>query len=90
MFMAIPGVYVLSINVDSLRGNPVRFLAYDKTQPSRDDSAIYESLNVEEEVLNPGIAGSSRTRKSVGGLVCEKSTIIVPGSMPSYSCSLAN
>lgn len=89
LVMELPGIYVLTVNVDSLRGNPVRFLAYDKAQPSRDDGAIYESLNVEEEVLNPGITGSSRTRKSVGGLVCEKSTIVVPGSMPSYSCSLA-
>jgi hypothetical protein len=84
------GLHVLTVNVDSLSGNPVRFLAYDKAQPSRDDGAIYEALNVEEEVLNPGIAGASKTRKSVGGLVCEKSTLVVPGSLPTYSCSLAN
>ena len=51
------------------------------------DEAIYESLNIAEEVLNAGIAGSSRTRKAVGDLTCYRSMLIFPGSVPSYSCA---
>ncbi len=47
---------------------------------------IYKALKVKETVLNPGIVGSSRTEKSVGGLICEKSVIIVPNAKPTYSC----
>lgn len=84
------GLHVLSLNVETLRGTPAKFVAYNKvTAPElTGDAAIYEALNVEAEVLNPGIAGSSRTRKSVGGLVCYKSIVIVPGAKPSYSCTL--
>ena len=59
--------------------------AYDVE--NSDDQAIYESLNVEAEILNAGIAGVSRTRKSVGDLTCYSSLLIYPGAETSYSCS---
>lgn len=77
----------LSIKVETLRGTLTEYKASNETSLSP-HGAIYEALNVEEEVLNPGMAGSSRTRKSVGGLVCEKSLVIVPGAKPNYSCVL--
>lgn len=78
----------LSIKVETLRGTPVEYTAYNSKSLLEGHAAIYESLNVDEEVLNPGIAGSSRKRKSVGGLVCEKSLVMVPGQQPHYSCVL--
>ena len=54
--------------------------------PGYDPAAIYQALKVKEKNLNPGIAGSSRLQKSVGGLVCVRSTIVVPGAVPSYVC----
>lgn len=50
--------------------------------------AIYNALNVKEVNVNPGIAGSYRLQKKVGGLVCEKSAIVVPNARPEYICSL--
>lgn len=47
---------------------------------------IYEALNVEAVAMNPGIAGVGHFRKSVGGLACDKSTVIYPNAQPSYSC----
>mgnify|MGYP006898468617 CR=1 FL=1 len=93
--MFTPGLQVLQIDIDSLRGNPVKYYAFNTEsvaveQSKRDDAAIYNALNVEEVDLNPGIAGSRRTQKSIGGLTCTKSLTIVPLAKPSYSCSLAN
>lgn len=88
---AVAPVQVLNIDVVSPRGSQVRYFAANTTaQLVRDDRAIYEALNVEEVDLNPGIAGSRRTQKSVGGLTCTKSLTIVPRAKPSYSCSLAD
>lgn len=78
----------LSVKVETLRGTPFEYTAYNGKALLEGHAAIYEALIVEEEVLNPGIAGSSRTRKSVGGLVCEKSSVLVPGAQPHYSCVL--
>ncbi len=50
--------------------------------------AIYQALAVKEINVNPGIAGSSKFEKSIGGLVCSKSLIIYPGAKPDYLCSL--
>lgn len=93
--MNVPGLQVLKIDVESLRGNPVKYYAINTAgavadPTKRDDAAIYNALNVEEVDLNPGIAGSRRTQKSIGGLTCTKSLTIVPRAKPSYSCSLAN
>lgn len=49
---------------------------------------IYNALNVEAINLNPGIAGASRFEKSVGGLSCIRSLIIVPNATPEYECIL--
>lgn len=49
---------------------------------------IYESLDVPEFHLNPGIAGISRIEKSVGGLTCIKSRTIIPSSEVTYECEL--
>ena len=50
--------------------------------------AVYNALNVKEVNMNPGIAGSYRLQKAVGGLVCEKSAIVVLNARPEYMCSL--
>jgi hypothetical protein len=50
--------------------------------------AIYKALDVKAVAENSGIAGSSREVKSVGGLTCDKSRIVVPGSKDSYGCSI--
>ena len=55
----------------------------------RDDEAIFNALNAPEVYLNPGYAGVSRIQKSVGGLVCIRSLVIVPRAVPSYICTLA-
>ena len=47
---------------------------------------IYKALKVKEVFMNPGIAGSSQVRKSIGGLTCDRSLVIYPGAVPSYSC----
>lgn len=49
---------------------------------------IYESLDVPEFHLNPGIAGISRIEKSVGGLTCIKSRTLIPSSEVTYECDL--
>lgn len=67
---------------DVLRGRPV-ILPVNK-----DAQAIYEALNVEAVHLNPGVAGSGRFGKSVGGLSCEMSRVIVPNAVAHYSCTL--
>lgn len=49
---------------------------------------IYNALDVEEVALNPGIVGASRTEKSIGGLSCIRSLIIVPDAEPTFECTL--
>lgn len=51
---------------------------------------IYDALNVEAVEVNPGIAGSMRLRKAVGGLTCEMSRVVVPNVVTYYNCELAN
>lgn len=48
--------------------------------------AIYEALKVKEVALNPGIGGSYRVSKSVGGLVCIKSKAVVPDAQEEFTC----
>lgn len=55
-----------------------------------DAAKIYKALNVKEVNLNPGIAGSSRTEKAIGGLSCIRSLLIAPGSKPSFACTVDN
>jgi hypothetical protein len=57
--------------------------------PNYDPSAIYGALKVKEKYLNPGIAGSSRTQKAVGGLACTKSVLIVRRAKVEYDCVIA-
>lgn len=61
---------------------PVRILV------ASGDEAIYNSLNVQEVALNPGIAGVGRFSKTVGRLTCLKEILIVPPFSPKYRCSL--
>lgn len=49
---------------------------------------IYKALKVAAIAENPGIAGSSRLVKSVGGLSCAKETMIIPNATPTYSCQI--
>jgi hypothetical protein len=56
--------------------------------PNYDPSAIYGALKVKEKYLNPGIAGSSRTQKAVGGLVCIRSLLALPQAVPSFECQV--
>ena len=50
---------------------------------------IYNALDVVAVDLNPGIAGSSRTEKAVGGLSCIRELIIVPDAVPSFDCMMS-
>lgn len=50
--------------------------------------AIYKALKVKAVNLNPGLAGSSLYQKSVGGLSCTRTLIIVPGAKPTYECAI--
>lgn len=50
--------------------------------------AIYKALNVKAEVLNPGIAGSYRAVKSVGGLTCVASKLALPKAKAKYDCQI--
>lgn len=85
----VAGLSVLEINSVAARGGKKSFYAYGNEKLNiNNDEAIYNALNVKEVVLNPGITGASRTQKSVGGLVCEKTLIMVPNAVPTYSCSL--
>ncbi len=49
---------------------------------------IYEALTVKPKHLNPGIAGSYRLGKLVGGLECVKSGVVYHSDEPEYTCTL--
>lgn len=51
--------------------------------------AIYKAMKVKETLLNPGIAGSSRTLKQAGGLSCYRSLLIFPNAKPTFSCEIS-
>ncbi len=55
-----------------------------------DPAKIYKALNVKEEILNPGIAGTSRRAKTVGGLSCYSSILVYPGAKATYTCAIDN
>ena len=90
----VPNLYVLDAKITSARGGKVRTYAaagnneLSPVRPLQDDEAIYKALNVEEVDLNPGIVGAFRRQKSVGGLVCIASAVVVPNAKTSYSCTL--
>lgn len=50
--------------------------------------SIYEALDVIEESLNPGIAGAYNIQKSIGGLICQKSRLILPDAPEVFACLL--
>ena len=70
------------VQVTKAHGSPQVYMS------ANNDEAIYKALNVKEVALNPGIVGASHLQKSVGGLVCTKSTVIYPNAQPTYSCAL--
>ncbi len=51
--------------------------------------AIYQALDVQPVRTNPGIMGKSMMLKSVGGLKCTKSTLVVRNPIITYSCELS-
>jgi len=58
-------------------------------QQTEDFGAIYNSLSVEAIQENPGFVGVYRAKKSVGGLTCESSKIVVPGAVVKYTCEMS-
>ncbi len=58
-------------------------------QANEDFEKLYKALRAKEVNLNPGIAGSSRIEKAVGGLSCIRSMIVVPNATPSYECTIS-
>jgi len=59
-----------------------------KLSENNNAELIYKALDVEAVNLNPGIAGSYRLGKSVGGLECVKSSVVYPNAQPDFTCSL--
>lgn len=49
---------------------------------------IYKALKVKEVILNPGQLGSTQYGKSVGGLSCSRSIVVVPNAVPTYFCTI--
>ncbi|MBC7466347.1 MAG: hypothetical protein H7256_10175 [Bdellovibrio sp.] len=82
--MKIIFVTLLAVSSLAFGGQENAGIGYNLYNPG----AIYEALNVEAVALNPGVAGVGHFRKTVGGLTCEKSTIIMPNAKPKYSCEI--
>lgn len=51
-----------------------------------DAQAIYGALKVKEVKMKNVPEGQSMLQKSVGGLVCEKSSVVGPHAVAEYSC----
>ena len=49
---------------------------------------IYEALSI-SEVRVSDIEGSETLEKAVGGLTCQKMTLVLPHAVPQYSCWLS-
>lgn len=50
---------------------------------------IYDALRVQEMNITPeGLLGSVTFEKAVGGLSCQKVSVVVPNAVPAYSCSI--
>lgn len=50
--------------------------------------AIYKALKVQEVFVNPGIVGSRKSVKSIGGLNCTREEAIVLNPIPTYYCEI--
>ncbi|MES3037245.1 MAG: hypothetical protein V4736_04990 [Bdellovibrionota bacterium] len=91
----IPALYVLNATVEGgITGMKTTYKGLGNNrplilEPMIDHKAIYEALKAKEVNVNPGIVGSGNIQKSVGGLKCNKMTVIYMGSVPSYDCQLA-
>ena len=57
-------------------------------QSNENFSLIYNALKIKEVRLNPGIIGVGRFEKSVGGLSCVRSVVVVPNAVPTYECTM--
>ena len=52
------------------------------------DQAIYDGLQVKEVDKTAGRMGATTFEKSVGGLVCTKTTVVAPNATPEYRCAI--
>jgi hypothetical protein len=50
---------------------------------------IYEALSAPEQSGSPSL-GAETSVKSVGGLTCQKTTIVAPGANSKYSCAASS
>jgi len=57
-------------------------------EENNDAKEIYAALDAEEYDPSPGAVGAVNVAKSVGSLVCTKSTAVYPGAKARFSCQL--
>lgn len=50
---------------------------------------VYNFLDVNVEILKPETPGVYRAKKSVGGLTCITTKLVIPGAVATYSCEIS-
>lgn len=65
-------------------------VAYNNPPSSYEPKDIYDAMNVNPVMQQPGINGKFRYTKTISGLTCEQSKLIYPANQPvTFTCSLA-
>ena len=72
-------ILIIILSLTSIPSWASQFLSYEK---------LYKALDVTEENVSVGVGAIILQKKLNAGLSCRKITIVYPGAVPRYSCTI--